>query len=150
MPLSLNAHALGASVEREVDGYLVDIGYDSDPIVAHSPVRFDFALYEATNKTIVPFDRLWLRLEKERKIIFAGGIARPQFGATGATVLMPEAGNYQLFVRFEDDDGALVELETELAVQPKESPIHWVWWVGPLAILAAFGLGFFTGMRRRS
>lgn len=148
LPTALFGHETGASIEQEVNGYVVDIGYDTDSITANAPVRFDFSLYDANGKEEVMFERVWFRIEQNAKTIFATGIARPALGATGAVVLFPEAGAYTLYARFEDKDQSLVELETPItaAAQGGEAKIPWQWALG---VVAALGAGFFFGKRLR-
>jgi len=150
LPLALFAHGEGASIEREVGEYLVDIGYDADPIIASSPVRFDFALYEKDGGGSVPFDRLWLRIEDAEKTLFAGAIAHAQFGATGALVLLPEEGSYTLFVRFEDDHSPIVELEAPITVAAGKRQATFPWWASVLSVVLALAAGFYFGRQARA
>ncbi len=147
-PFFAYGHATGISIEREVNGYLVDIGYDTDPIVEDEPVRFDFALYRADGSGSVPFTRVWVRFEKDKRTLYATGVARPEFGATGALVTLPEAGEYTLSVRFENEEQTIVEMSTPFAVarnRAESTPVPW--WIAALALAGGLGVGVYAGKR---
>lgn len=149
VPMGLSAHGAGASVEREVGNYVVDIGYEPAEIIAGESVRFDFALY-TRDGAAAPFDRVWLRVEWEGWIVFAGGISRASLGTTGATVRLTEAGPHALTVRFEKEGEPIAELETEIAVAPGEdAPMDLPWWASVLIGLGALAAGALLGRRMR-
>lgn len=103
------AHSEGASFEQVVGDYLIDVGYDPEEITAGEPVRFDFELQDSSNEKETNFTNIWVRIEQGNKAFFAGSIARARFGLTGILYTFGEKGDYELFVRFEDDNGAIVE-----------------------------------------
>ncbi|MEX0917806.1 MAG: hypothetical protein WDZ93_01485 [Candidatus Paceibacterota bacterium] len=111
------AHSSGASIEQTIDGYLVDIGYSPEEPRSGEQIRFDFYLYDAETDTQVPFTDIWFRLEDDGRLLYAGGLAKAEFGATGMTIAFPEAGTYTGFARFSNEGEALVEIEFTLSVQ---------------------------------
>lgn len=147
VPLALSAHGTGASIEREVGEYVIDIEYDPAEPVAGDTVRLNLDLYKRDGVT-APFDRVWLRIGREDEIIFAGGIARALFGGNDATVRVTEAGPHALTVRFEKEGEPIAELETEIAVAPGEdAPMDLPWWASVLIGLGALFTGVFLGRR---
>ena len=122
VPLLAVAHGSGASVETVVDGYLVDVGYSPDTLVANTQVRFDFLLYEEASGAEVEFTDLWFRIKNEERLLFAGPIARADYGITGLSYSFPEPGPYTFFVRYNQERDSLVEAEFALEVVAAKQP----------------------------
>lgn len=119
---NLFAHGTGGSIEQEEDGYLVDIGYSPERLVAQETVRFDFLLFNTESGEAVDFTDLWLRLEQEDQLIFAGGISQPYFGEAGMSLYLPETGTYTGYVRYQAGQDSLAETEFEIVVKEQEVP----------------------------
>lgn len=99
-------HGLGQSLEKEVDGYVIDVGYDaSDKVYAGEAIRFDFNLWEKNRTDPADFDHVWVRIAPGEGILFAGFLYRPEFLLTGMSYAFANAGRYELTVRFLDKDG---------------------------------------------
>jgi len=123
LPLAVDGHGTGASIEEEVDEYLIDIGYAPETVIARGQVRIDFDIFDAASKDPIPFTDLWLRIERGNMTYFAAGIAKAEFGRTGVVYSFPEAGEYTLSVRFQDSSEVLVEHEVPFAVNSaKDTP----------------------------
>lgn len=117
-PLFALAHGSGASLEKEVDAHIIDVGYNPETIFAESPVRFDFNAYTKSDAKDVPFTDLWVKIYQDQKIGFAGGIPKARFGATGFTYAFPAAGTYALEVRFQEGEKKIVETSFSVTVDP--------------------------------
>ena len=104
------AHGEGASFEVQSDGYLVDIGYDPETVEALSSVRYTFDLFSSETNEDAGFTDLWVRINQERKTLFASGVNRPEFGVTGMVYTFPESGTYEVSVRFQRDGEKLTEV----------------------------------------
>ncbi|PIR83810.1 hypothetical protein COU18_02385 [Candidatus Kaiserbacteria bacterium CG10_big_fil_rev_8_21_14_0_10_51_14] len=128
VPLSFaSAHGLGASLEREVEGYYVDVGYDPDPLRASRSVRFDFELYDVPATTdpasteSIDYTSVWVRLEQEGRTILATGVAKALWGPTTLLMDLPEtAGPLTIDVRFERGEDVLVG--TSFTLNVEQSP----------------------------
>lgn len=132
----VSAHGSGVSIEAVIDGYLVDIGYSPEFITTERPARFDFLLFEGATSTVsneVVFTDVWVRIEQAERLLFAGGIDVPVFGAAGMSYQFPVAGEYEVFVRYQDERQALVETSFVLAVT--EPPVPWQETEWPLHIV---------------
>lgn len=105
----VSAHSSGASVEREVGEYLIDIGYEPTAPTAGGTVRMDLELYELATGADVPYTDAWILIEKSNKTYFAGGVPKARIGATGFSYLFPEAGEYEIYVRYQQDGEKVVE-----------------------------------------
>lgn len=156
LPLIAGAHGSGASLEKVVDNYLVDVGYSPAFLEAEDPIRFDFALLESSDRTKeVPFTDIWVRIEKEKKVFFAGGIAKARLGGTGVSYVFPTEGQYELFIRFQNGEESLAETSFPLSVDPPYMPEGGSSFKLSnqlfLGLIAGFGIGFFLlFFRKRS
>ncbi len=114
------AHQTGASWEKEVDGYKVDVGYDPVNFVAGQSQRLDFNAYDVKVNIPVDFSDVWVRVSQGEQTVFASGIHKPEFGATGMMFIFPKEGNYTLSARFENSEKTFVEASFPLTVAPAE------------------------------
>ena len=114
------SHGTGESIEKTVDSYLVDIGYSPELLITGTQSRLDFLLFDIETGQEILFSDLWLRIEKNDRLFFAGGIARPEFGSTGVSFTFFEPGDYSIFVRYEDENESLVETTVSLPVEKGE------------------------------
>jgi len=119
-----NGHGLGQSLEKEVNGYVVDVGYDAvDKIQAGDATRFDFNLLNKDKSEIADFDHVWVRIApQDAGIVFAGFLYRPEFLLTGMSYTFQEASKYELTVRFLDkEDKTLAEASFPLEIVSDET-----------------------------
>lgn len=131
-------------MEKEIDGYLLDVGYSPTELTALSQSRFDFFLYEKATNTPKYFSDVWVRIEKDGALLFAGDLGKPKFGRTGMSYNFPEAGTYDIFTRFNNGTSTIVEGSFEIDVLPGEKNLanfdmlFGFWWL--------FALGFACGI----
>lgn len=141
----VSAHTQGASVEIASGPYLVDIGYDPQNIVEDTQVRLDFALFNATSSEAIDYTDIWLRVERENALYYAGGIPVARLGPTGISYRFPDAGTYDVTLRFQDEDQILADAAFTLDVSVNEeggsgagsSPLFTA-----LLLLLGVGIGF--------
>ena len=140
----VSAHGTGATFEEEKDGYFVDIGYSEPAPVELQPLRFDFSTHVATTSEAASDDEVftdvWVRIAQDRTLFFSGGINKPNFGPTGFTYIFPQAGEYQITARFQNDGETVVESTFPLIVAA-ETPSK-----KPLDPYATGGVGFLAGL----
>lgn len=106
---STNAHEGGASFEKKVGNYKIDVGYDPEEFVSGESQRFDFDLYDSKTEKDVDFTDVWVNISEEKKTVFAGGIYKSELGGAGMTFVFPKEGDYVMSVRFEKDGNNIVE-----------------------------------------
>ncbi len=88
--------------------YIVDVDYADTAIVADTLGRFDFNLFTDAERTKpVPYTDLWVRIEQKNgdsrgRTLYAGSVAKVQFGGTGFGIILPEGGQYTMSVRYND------------------------------------------------
>ena len=132
------AHGDGASFEKEIGGYLVDIGYSAPEPEAGEAVSFEFGLKNNSKEDMgndVPFDDVWVKIASEEEtIVFASGIYNSKFGGPRLNYVFPKEGTYTISARFESDSGALTEASFSLVVFPAKGG-------GGIDATYLFGLG---------
>lgn len=99
------AHGDAPSLEAEVGGYLIDIGYDD--LEAGTPVEFDADLYTNEPLAYADFATFEYRVTRDGQEIAAGAIDNDERVPT-FDVTFPEPGGYDMDVRFLDDAGQLI------------------------------------------
>jgi hypothetical protein len=112
----VSAHGDGASLEKDVDGYLVDVGYDPDTLVSQEVVVLDFSLIESESQTPVEFSDVWVKISSADEVVFATSINKARIGLTTLTYAFPDEGEYVLSARYQSGNDTLVETEFPLRV----------------------------------
>jgi len=145
---AVSAHTGGFSIEKEVGDYLLDVGYNPEILVENSQVRFDFAIYNNISGQEISFSEVWVRIENSDRLLFAGGLNKARFGATGLSYSFPEAGNYTLSVRFSGATSTLAEDEFIFNVTEVDLGLSEQVWFMPVLYtsLVWFGLMLFVAI----
>jgi len=116
----VGAHSLGESLEKEVDGYLIDIGYSTTELIANSAVVFEFNLLNE-NDEFVDYSNVWLRIIKDDRTILATGIHNAEFGGARITYTFAESGAYEFSARYEKGIDSIAEATFPIEVLPNPS-----------------------------
>lgn len=111
-PSGTSAHGEGGRTftGTTTKGRIVDVDYSDTYIEADRIGRFDFNLFtDDTREKAVNFSDLWVRILKNDgsrvgKTLYAGGVAKQEFGKDGFSFVFPEAGTYTLSVRYNDSN----------------------------------------------
>lgn len=141
VPFFVHAHADGRSVEKQVGKYLLDIGYNTDPIVAGESTYFDFKLYEKVpTPGVADFTDVWVRIEKEKQTLFATGVSHMPVGATGMLYTFAEEGTHAVSARYERNGETLAETTFFVDVKGKAKEL------GPLFFLEELGAFLVGGL----
>lgn len=98
-----SAHLLGSSFEKEVDGYMLDMGYSPEEFVAGETHMFDFAILDAASRDLLEFNDLWVRIEKDRRTVYATGVSSGFNNVPTMLFTFPEAGEYTVYIRFQQE-----------------------------------------------
>jgi hypothetical protein len=147
------AHGTGVSHEESKDGYKIDIGYE-EFIAENESVRFDFSLYPENLETVEGeiFTDVWVTFTKDKKIFYAGGVHKPEFGTTGFTFAFAEQGEFIVSARFQKDGETVTKTEFPITVIPpleeKKREIPYPLAIaGVLGVLMGCGIGFVVGKK---
>ncbi len=121
IPLITLAHGDGASFETTVGEYFIDIGYSAPNPLVDEAVLFDFELTQGEEGPAVPFSDVWVRVEAEDgKVVFASGIYNSEFGGPRISYVFPNAGNYTVSARYENEAGPITETSFPITVGAAE------------------------------
>lgn len=155
VPGVLFAHGSGASFESRSDQYVIDIGYDPDPPQAGERILLDATLLFADGNRTAEYDRVWMRLEVNKKTVVATGLAESSIGPTTLLVHVPSElnGDAILTARFEKDDQTIAEASFPFTIAPsseKDSSPLYLMTVAILSGLVGGGVLSWSLFRRRT
>ena len=152
LPLLVHGHVAGVSYEEEKDGYLIDIGYTPEVLVAGNRVRFDFGLYSLSVPTAQDlFTDVWVRVTKDNEIYFSGNLAQPYFGPTAVNIKLVEPGVYDIYTRYHNESASVVDtsftvtVASSTAVSKEKAPVPWGQMMLFVCILFVLGWGTWLG-----
>ncbi len=98
-PEGVYAHGEGITfTSTTTEGYVVDVDYGDPYIKAGSFGRFSFGLFaDSTRQEEVKYTYIWVRIVKKdsgraEKRLFAGAVAKQEFGGNGFSFVFPEEG----------------------------------------------------------
>lgn len=153
MPFATDAHGMGASFERDVGEYRIDVGYDPAQVRAGDRILFDFGTLWKNGELFTDFDHVWVRIEFEGKTVLATGVKRAAFGPTSLLYVIPAdyEGEIILDVRYEGPDGTLADTEFTLLVTAAPFSLRDI--VPAIALLVGIvpgGFAVYVFMKRRS
>ena len=135
------------------EGRIVDIDYSDAYIEADRIGRFDFNLFaDGKREKEANFTDMWVRIVRKDgsrigKTLYAGGVAKQEFGGNGFSFVFPEGGTYTLSVRYNDaskdrfgDDAGETEFELNVLRSSDEDKFKFgmEFWVG--LMVGAFGI----------
>lgn len=148
-PSFVGAHETGASLEAEEGGYFIDIGYNPEQIVERESAVFDFSLKK--EDSVQEFDFAWVRISNGGKTVLATGIGKSEFGRTVLTYAFPEAGLYEIDVRFQQGTQTLAEQAFPISVEQgsEKDQQDSIVLGGVFAGACLGGAGVFLAMKRR-
>ena len=117
-PTVVLAHTTGASFEKQIGKYTVDIGYDTTVPQAGERLVLDFNL-ENKDTTLAAFDYVWVRISSDTETVLATGIHRADVGPTSLLFAIPGdfRGPLTINARFEKGENTLAETSFELPVK---------------------------------
>lgn len=151
-PFLVIAHGTGGTYEETVNGYSIDNGFTPEEPTVGEITRFDFSVASETEAANDIYTDVWVRITKEKELIFSGDIHNPNIGPTGFTHVFLEPGEYEIFSRFQNDSETIVEATYFINVLPDGSSSgsgggsqSFLW----LSLAAALGLvvGFVFGRK---
>jgi hypothetical protein len=137
-----DSHSTGQSLEKEINGYVIDVGYSAlEKINTGDTIRFDFNLWESGRVNVANFDHVWIRIApNERGLSFASFLYYPKPLLTGMSYVFEKSGQYELTVRFLDkDDKIVAEAAFPLEVFNESDPAF------PTSVILGLLAGFSAG-----
>ncbi len=122
--VSAEAHTTGASFEKPVGKYIVDVGYDPGTFVIGESIRFDFELKEQKDLASVHFAQVWVRILEEGSTVLATGIHRGEYGNPTLLYTFAQPGKYVLEASFRDvadNDIAVQQFPISVSADPNNT-----------------------------
>ena len=145
LPFAL-AH-LEAGEDKEVDGYLIDMGHDPEFINAGEPFTLSLSISNATTEEQLSPRKVWVRIMKDGQVVFAATFA-PEARNVMTVMSLPEAGMHTIEARFfGDGPKAWAVAEFLLTIQPKKASgmvMAWALAALGIAILSIIGYVWYT------
>jgi len=154
LPLLSLAHG-GVEETKDVGNYRIELsGATTLSPEAGVPERLNFDLFTVSTSSgkeeltgmDSAFDRVWIRISSEETIHLATWLAKPEGLLSGLTYAFPEAGVYEMTVRFWNKDEMLVETAFTLEIPGGHSG-ETTWGYAFLLTGIGFLLGAFVAKR---
>ena len=127
---------LDTGIDREVGPYLLDVGWEPDPLEAGEPVFFAINVVEQNTFEKTNFSEAWVRFSKGDRIAYAGSFHMKE-GSTSFTYEFPEGGTWDLDIRF-GNYSEKVELEVAPAKGLDSGFLGWL--AAGFFAIVAFGM----------
>lgn len=117
-----HTHNNGNSYEEEKDGFLIDIGYSPLTLTAGERARFDFSIYSLTATTSPKdlFTDVWIQISKDDELHFSSNLNQPNFGPTALNILLVESGEYEIYVRYQQESNLVTDTTFAVSVEAKD------------------------------
>jgi hypothetical protein len=116
IPALASAHGGQPSFEKEVNGYLVDIGYDQIGIRPGEEVAFDFDLFAEDGLAFAPFTAVEVHIWDPDNEVFHETIANDGVNVPTIKVAFPVEGKYTLQAIYRNEEEVLADASFELPV----------------------------------
>lgn len=104
------AHGDAPSLEATVGKYIIDIGYDD--LRAGRDMEFDIDLFTSNPITYADFASVDVRVTRSGALVVEGSVENDKVHVPVFTVNFPEAGGYDIDVRYLDEADALIVART--------------------------------------
>ncbi len=117
MPFVVLAHGGTPSLEQEVDGYIVDIGYDRVGIRPGEEVTFDFDLFTQSGAvSFAPFTHVDIEIAKEGVTIAEATLHNERVHVPVWKYTFPDEGAYVVHVTYRNNEEVMVYATFDLPV----------------------------------
>lgn len=111
LPLSVSAHGDGPSLEAEVGEYMIDIGY-VPALAPGEKIEFDIDLFTADPIDYADFASVDVRVTKDGAEVVSGSVENDKTNIPVFHVTFPEAGGYDMDIRYLDQQDELIVART--------------------------------------
>lgn len=145
MPPLVSAHALGASYEAWIDGYHIDIGYNSPAPSVGESVIFDFN-FAVTATTTPEYTDVWVRVDgPDGNVVLATALYNTEFGGPRMSYTFPDVGTYTIHARYENGSTPVVSASFPMTVIPDQYQRSFLGRIGGIETILALGAGLLIG-----
>ncbi len=145
LPVLAYAHALGASYEAWIDGYHIDIGYNSPAPTVGESVIFDFN-FAVTATNTPAYTDVWVRIDDPNgAVVLATALYNTEFGGPRMSYAFPRVGTYTISARYENGSDPIVSASFPMTVIPDSYQRSFLGKIGGTETLVALGVGLLLG-----
>ncbi len=109
-PVAALAHGDSPSLEAETGPYLIDIGYDV--LAAGAETEFNLDLFHRDTLDFADFATVEMRVSQNGAVLTAGETDNDRVNIPVMLVHFPEAGGYDMDVRYVDEEKKLIAAHT--------------------------------------
>ncbi len=119
----LYAHGAGGGIDKNVDNYTIDFGYNEKSTAINEPLLMSFGLFNKSTGKFVQFDSAPIRISNDKGgLVFRGKINPAIPGRITLAYAFTEEGIYTIEVAFIREKKTIVEAPFELVMgSPKNS-----------------------------
>ncbi len=117
VPMLACAHGSGLSLQKNVDVYSVDV-HHTLPFQVGVPTWVNFFLSFAADQRPAGFTDVDVSLVKDNRSVFKTNVNKKRGIATGAIITFPDAGDYIMYVTYNNDKTILADTSFPIRVQP--------------------------------
>ena len=146
LPSSL-AH-LAAGVDKEVDGYAIDMGHDPEVITAGEPFTLALGISNSTTEEQLNPKKVWVRIlrnEGDKEIVVFAGTFAPEARSVSTLMSLPSPGTYTMDVRFfGEGPKAWAVVDFPLTAAPKKASGMVMTWVIAALGIAILLIGYYV------
>jgi hypothetical protein len=147
------AHMSGGA-DKQVGDYLIDLGYDPNPLFAGYPSTFSIGLINATLMTPIEVEKIWVRISTPERVVYAG-THLPENGFAPFSLILPEGGNYTMSVRFYEEGQIKSVASADFSIDVKGAPSKGMVgaYVGVflvIGMIVAGIIGYIVGVARKT
>jgi len=109
---------LDGGKDKEIDGYLIDFGYDPKNPIANEKTIIVISLFNETTQEVIEPTKVWIRISSSKDVVFAGTF-KPETQNIAFSFTFPESGDFEITTRFFEDENLIVEADFDLNVKGK-------------------------------
>lgn len=113
--ISLVSSHLENGEDKTINGYIADFGYSPEHLTTKETSFFSLNLVNETTQDAIDITSTWVRISKGDEIFFSGEFEGKD-GNSNFNYKFDKGGNYQIDVRFINEDKTLVETNYDIKV----------------------------------
>lgn len=149
VPTNVFAHGNYELLTRDVGNYTVESTYDplDSSLGLSSPITF--YLKDKSTNTDATYQTIWVKITQGYTTVFSAPITKPDIGPTSMMFRFPKEGDYELNLRFQNEDEFIAEASFPLKIvsfetQDKSSKTFPIAAAALASLIVGISIGFFV------
>lgn len=121
-PKNVFAHGNYELLTKDIDKYTVESTYDplDSSLGLSSPITF--YLKDKSTNSDATYQTIWVKITQGYTTVFSAPITKPDIGPTSMMFRFPKEGDYNLNLRFQNEDKFIAEASFPLKIISFETP----------------------------